>query len=94
MFFCGAKIESESDPNKFLFEGHSGAWSLAGHDVALSKALEMARELRKMGEERALVLYKAGTIWEIQCPFWPAWLTLRAHPRASGVAALMHTPHV
>ena len=30
-----------------------------GHDAALGKALEMARELRKMGEERALVLYKA-----------------------------------
>ena len=34
----------------------------AGHNAALSKALEMARELRKMGEERALVLYKAGIL--------------------------------
>ncbi|CAK9068031.1 Hypothetical protein (Fragment) [Durusdinium trenchii] len=33
-----------------------------GHEAALSKALEMARELRKMGEERALVLYKAAEV--------------------------------
>jgi len=40
----------------------SGGCAPQGHETALSKALEMARELRKMGEERALVLYKAAEV--------------------------------
>jgi len=45
----------------------SGGCAAQGHDVALAKALEMGRELRKMGEERAIVLHKAAeTGWAVQ----------------------------
>jgi hypothetical protein len=38
----------------------SGGCVAQGHETALANALEMGRDLRKMGEERALVLYKAS----------------------------------
>lgn len=38
----------------------SGGLPAQGHDSALTKALELGRELRKMGEERAIVLHKAA----------------------------------
>mmetsp|Transcript_21390 Transcript_21390/g.47393 ORF Transcript_21390/g.47393 Transcript_21390/m.47393 type:complete len:768 (+) Transcript_21390:174-2477(+) len=45
----------------------SGGCPAQGHEVALSKALELGRELRKMGEERAIVLHKAAeTGWSVQ----------------------------
>jgi len=45
----------------------SGGCPAQGHTTALSKALEMARDLRKMGEERAIVLHKAAeTGWTVQ----------------------------
>mmetsp|Transcript_86104 Transcript_86104/g.251927 ORF Transcript_86104/g.251927 Transcript_86104/m.251927 type:complete len:790 (-) Transcript_86104:39-2408(-) len=45
----------------------SGGVAAQGHDVALAKALEMGRDLRKMGEERAIVLHKAAeTGWAVQ----------------------------
>lgn len=45
----------------------SGGCVALGHTSALAKALEMGRELRKMGEERAIVLHKASeTGWSVQ----------------------------
>lgn len=45
----------------------SGGCPAQGHEVALAKALEMGRDLRKMGEERAIVLHKAAeTGWAVQ----------------------------
>ncbi|CAK0838069.1 unnamed protein product, partial [Prorocentrum cordatum] len=45
----------------------SGGTPALGHDEALGKALEMGRDLRKMGEERAIVLHKAAeTGWSVQ----------------------------
>uniref|UniRef100_A0A7S1AKB3 J domain-containing protein n=1 Tax=Noctiluca scintillans TaxID=2966 RepID=A0A7S1AKB3_NOCSC len=45
----------------------SGGCEPMGHDAALSKALVMGRELRKMGEERAIVLHRASeTGWAVQ----------------------------
>lgn len=45
----------------------SGGVPALGHDNALAKALEMGRDLRKMGEERAIVLHKAAeTGWTVQ----------------------------
>lgn len=45
----------------------SGGIPALGHDAALAKALEMGRDLRKMGEERAIVLHKAAeTGWSVQ----------------------------
>lgn len=40
----------------------SGGCPPQGHEAALAKALEMGRELRKMGEERAIVLHKAAEV--------------------------------
>jgi len=40
----------------------SGGVPPKGHEAALSRALELARELRKMGEERAIVLHKAAEV--------------------------------
>jgi len=40
----------------------SGGLKAEGHDQALSKALVLARELRKMSEERAIVLHKASEV--------------------------------
>jgi len=43
----------------------SGGCPAQGHIVALTKALEMGRDLRKMGEDRAIVLHKASeTGWQ------------------------------
>lgn len=45
----------------------TGGCAAQGHEVALSKALELGRELRKMGEERAIVLHKASEVgWSTQ----------------------------
>lgn len=45
----------------------SGGTPALGHEIALAKALEMGRELRKLGEERAIVLHKASeTGWTVQ----------------------------
>merc|ERR1719343_884957 len=45
----------------------SGGCPAQGHTAALAKALEMGRDLRKMGEERAIVLHKASeTGWTVQ----------------------------
>lgn len=45
----------------------SGGIPAQGHNTALSKALELGRDLRKMGEERAIVLHKASeTGWAVQ----------------------------
>jgi len=45
----------------------TGGCEPLGHEAALSKALVLARELRKMGEERAIVLHKASeTGWSQQ----------------------------
>lgn len=45
----------------------SGGTAAQGHEAALAKALEMGRELRKLGEERAIVLHKAAeTGWSVQ----------------------------
>lgn len=45
----------------------SGGCPAQGHDAALAKALEMGRDLRKMGEDRAIVLHKAAeTGWAVQ----------------------------
>lgn len=38
----------------------SGGCPPQGHEAGLARALEMGRELRKMGEERAIVLHKAA----------------------------------
>eukprot|EP00933_Yihiella_yeosuensis_P075789 TRINITY_DN8531_c0_g3_i1.p1 TRINITY_DN8531_c0_g3~~TRINITY_DN8531_c0_g3_i1.p1 ORF type:complete len:751 (-),score=227.18 TRINITY_DN8531_c0_g3_i1:311-2317(-) len=38
----------------------SGGCAPQGHEAALAKSLEMGRDLRKMGEERAIVLHKAA----------------------------------
>eukprot|EP00927_Polykrikos_kofoidii_P030720 TRINITY_DN26447_c0_g1_i1.p1 TRINITY_DN26447_c0_g1~~TRINITY_DN26447_c0_g1_i1.p1 ORF type:complete len:766 (-),score=189.39 TRINITY_DN26447_c0_g1_i1:107-2404(-) len=44
----------------------SGGCPALGHDAALSKSLELGRDLRKMGEERAIVLHKASeTGWSV-----------------------------
>eukprot|EP00440_Ansanella_granifera_P052637 gb/GFBE01057071.1/.p1 GENE.gb/GFBE01057071.1/~~gb/GFBE01057071.1/.p1 ORF type:complete len:697 (+),score=228.69 gb/GFBE01057071.1/:1-2091(+) len=40
----------------------SGGTPPEGHEAALAKALELARDLRKMGEERAIVLHKAAEV--------------------------------
>ena len=37
----------------------SGGTVAQGHEAALCHALEMGRDLRKMGEDRAIVLHKA-----------------------------------
>lgn len=45
----------------------SGGTPALGHEEALGKALEMGRDLRKIGEERAIVLHKAAeTGWSVQ----------------------------
>merc|ERR1719502_1532809 len=45
----------------------SGGTKAEGHEAALSKALVLGRELRKMGEERAIVLHKAAEVgWNPQ----------------------------
>jgi len=45
----------------------SGGIAAQGHDNALSKSLEMGRDLRKMGEDRAIVLHKAAeTGWAVK----------------------------
>lgn len=45
----------------------SGGVKGEGHDAALSKALVLARELRKMNEDRAIVLHKASEVgWSEQ----------------------------
>jgi len=45
----------------------SGGCPAQGHEVALSKALVLGRELRKMGEDRSIVLHKAAeTGWSNQ----------------------------
>lgn len=45
----------------------SGGLPAQGHDVALKRSLELGRELRKMGEERAIVLHKASEVgWSVQ----------------------------
>lgn len=45
----------------------SGGTKAEGHDAALGKALVLGRELRKMSEERAIVLHKASeTGWSQQ----------------------------
>jgi len=45
----------------------SGGLPAQGHDAALCKSLEMGRDLRKMGEDRAIVLHKASeTGWTVQ----------------------------
>lgn len=45
----------------------SGGTAALGHEAALAKSLELGRELRKMGEERAIVLHKAAeTGWTVQ----------------------------
>lgn len=45
----------------------SGGCPAQGHEAALARALEMGRDLRKMGEERAIVLHKAAeTGWAVQ----------------------------
>mmetsp|Transcript_75584 Transcript_75584/g.210000 ORF Transcript_75584/g.210000 Transcript_75584/m.210000 type:complete len:759 (-) Transcript_75584:146-2422(-) len=44
----------------------SGGTQPIGHEAALAKALEMGRDLRKMGEDRAIVLHKASEVgWNI-----------------------------
>eukprot|EP00930_Biecheleria_cincta_P001395 TRINITY_DN102535_c0_g1_i1.p1 TRINITY_DN102535_c0_g1~~TRINITY_DN102535_c0_g1_i1.p1 ORF type:complete len:713 (-),score=179.72 TRINITY_DN102535_c0_g1_i1:56-2020(-) len=40
----------------------SGGCPPQGHEAGMAKALELARELRKMGEERAIVLHKAAEV--------------------------------
>merc|ERR1711959_657157 len=40
----------------------SGGTKGEGHEAALSKALVLGRELRKMSEERAIVLHKASEV--------------------------------
>jgi len=40
----------------------SGGCPPQGHEAGLAKALELARDLRKMGEERAIVLHKAAEV--------------------------------
>lgn len=45
----------------------TGGTPALGHEAALAKSLELGRELRKMGEERAIVLHKASeTGWTVQ----------------------------
>lgn len=45
----------------------TGGCPAQGHEAALARALEMGRDLRKMGEERAIVLHKAAeTGWAVQ----------------------------
>jgi len=45
----------------------SGGCHALGHEQALAKSLEMGRDLRKMGEDRAIVLHKASeTGWTAQ----------------------------
>lgn len=45
----------------------SGGIKAEGHDAALSRALVLGRELRKMSEERAIVLHKASEVgWSQQ----------------------------
>lgn len=45
----------------------SGGTEPMGHEAALTKALEMGRDLRKAGEERAIVLHKASeTGWSVR----------------------------
>eukprot|EP00929_Paragymnodinium_shiwhaense_P000439 TRINITY_DN100681_c0_g1_i1.p1 TRINITY_DN100681_c0_g1~~TRINITY_DN100681_c0_g1_i1.p1 ORF type:complete len:705 (-),score=246.35 TRINITY_DN100681_c0_g1_i1:56-2170(-) len=45
----------------------SGGTPALGHEAALAKSLEMGRDLRKAGEDRALVLYKASEVgWSVQ----------------------------
>eukprot|EP00928_Gymnodinium_smaydae_P087348 TRINITY_DN71621_c0_g1_i1.p1 TRINITY_DN71621_c0_g1~~TRINITY_DN71621_c0_g1_i1.p1 ORF type:complete len:776 (+),score=224.71 TRINITY_DN71621_c0_g1_i1:186-2330(+) len=45
----------------------SGGTPALGHEAALAKSLEMARDLRKAGEERAIVLHKASEVgWQQQ----------------------------
>jgi len=45
----------------------SGGIPAVGHNAALGKSLELGRDLRKMGEERAIVLHKAAeTGWSVQ----------------------------
>jgi len=45
----------------------SGGTKAVGHENALAKALELGRDLRKMGEDRAIVLHKASeTGWNVQ----------------------------
>merc|ERR1719199_1863773 len=42
--------------------GGSGGTKAEGHETALSKALVLGRELRRLGEERAIVLHKASEV--------------------------------
>lgn len=45
----------------------SGGLPAQGHEAALKRSLELGRELRKMGEERAIVLHKASEVgWSVQ----------------------------